>query len=75
MMIYIFIKLFKSFGFELNTGNIEEFLRALESELQEDYQTNITHIKKLIEYFSALQKQEEEQKLLNDKKDLEELNS
>lgn len=71
MMIYIFIKLFKSFGFELNTGNIEEFLRALESELQEDYQTNITHIKKLIEYFSVLQKEEEEQKLLNDKKDLE----
>lgn len=71
MMIYIFIKLFKSFGFELNTSNIEEFLRALESELQEDYQTNITHIKKLIEYFSVLQKQEEEQKLLNDKKDLE----
>lgn len=70
-MIYIFIKLFKSFGFELNTGNIEEFLRALESELQEDYQTNITHIKKLIEYFSVLQKEEEEQKLLNDKKDLE----
>lgn len=73
MMIYIFIKLFKSFGFELNTGNIEEFLRALESELQEDYQTNITHIKKLIEYFSVLQKQEEEQKLFNDKKDLEDL--
>lgn len=71
MMIYIFIKLFKSFGFELNSGNIEDFLRALESELQEDYQTNITHIKKLIEYFSVLQKQEEEQKLLNDKKDLE----
>lgn len=71
MMIYIFIKLFKSFGFELNSGNMEEFLRALESELQEDYQTNITHIKKLIEYFSVLQKQEEEQKLLNDKKDLE----
>lgn len=64
-MLFIFIKLFKNFDFEINKHNIKQFLNALKIELENEHQENLENIKDIKNYFDKLKKRTEEERLNN----------
>ena len=67
-MLFIFIKLFKNFEFEINKHNIKQFLNALKAELENEHQENLENIMNLKIHFDKLKKRDEEDRLNNIRK-------
>lgn len=67
-MLFIFIKLFKHFEFEINKHNIKQFLNALKAELENEHQENLENIKNLKNHFDKVKKRDEEDRLNNIRK-------
>ena len=67
-MLFIFIKLFKNFEFEINRHNIKKFLNALKIELENEHQENLENIKDIKNHFDKLKKRDEENRLNNIRK-------
>ena len=64
-MIFIILKLFHKFNFEINKNNFKQFLKALKNELEKEHNQNLENMELLKKHIEELKKIEDEEKMRN----------
>lgn len=64
-MIFIILKLFHKFNFEINKSNFKQFLKAFKNELEKEHNQNLENMELLKKHIEELKKIEDEEKMKN----------